>query len=1498
MDTTSLGSQGDFPSDYPSLASEPSAVSRNDVDSSSSESEARIRENKLQKAKDDRVKKSKKCWKILQKSVHSAINIVQDSEIEEISINHGVHHERSISHAKPIQHVIYNPKTMEYISLDGLCLRIFLKDGKKKSSVTPIDPFDRLIYAAPNNLYVGWNNGGTKMQLLDSALDVVSCTTAPGRILCAIYNEHTNEIIASGQGFITVWVFRYGGRYLLPKKTIKDGMTSEDEFNILALEQTPSKAQRLFAAEHTTIKVFNLREGKLLSTQTQLHVRKITAMIFFNPLKFLVTGSKDGSIKVWDDQWHLQLVFVGHSGPVTSVMPFPYGPHVISSSLDCTIRVWSLETCDQVDKVDTAEPVMGLDTQINRGHFFSYGGTRADLWTVRNIHNLHSIIGHTVFSMQATSHPQYPIRNVLLCNDSSVRIMSPTTGDIITSLLMPIQKRLVDAAYAIAEDVVFAVFANGHIIKADTSTNPCTVMAEWKSWTGPESCNYLLVYEYVITDDFEKDTWAGMKRAIVTRSIHDQSSGDASVNRTLLLGGRKDGCICVFNWETGAIDFKIEAHGTKGVLSMVASSKTDQLISSGLDNVIKIWRLFPYAQESLAPLMSFYCAHLPIYMSVMKKKLAVAFQEHITATYSVVLYNISDKDRYDHPPTDDHMDSITGLTTCPKMKFVASSSQDGTIHIWNEFNHLVRQLKLSETPHSLCFCSERGDLLVGIGKHIHKINYQSYMPVIYQQRLITKHFRTMPKEDALPYNESHLMMLKRDDQKRLRAARASFKYTHFVDVLTTEENDELMDEKQIKEQAYAKLEERELELAMLRNGQLKPTRKKKKPTPKTQREAFNKYLALFYNRPDIEVPKDEDFEKELREKERQKKLEDEGLTKWRPEVEPVGFFPDKALAIRDKTQITLRPDGFVPNSILVRLIWPQTAIETQREKKKYTPPEITEFYDSIAKPKPVKRKQEDEDGYQDRTLILDSDEDEELVELESEAPSAFMQKMQAEMKKPPTPLPVEEPEERPVTPKKGSLPKQQKPRKAIVKHVSAAPVPNPPTPPKVIRERKPSVVGQPSALTIPHPPAEPIRAQKPESPGILPYFITQFKGEGWFDSHFPDCSVENMPGPWEVGSFVNLLLGIMKTGSFVDKAGVAKALIHLHKEEGLLDLEGIYKTVYDLLNPRIIEGGDATSPPSCENPDEKMFLQMAIQLLHFLGVHDLKFFTETLVQLLEGDKDLRTLILSLLRKAGLNDPTGQLVKEVDGWDIWNIDKDRANQLRRMSQEWLVRQKSKFSIHLEMSIETLKKGHQLHGQLSGSAGLGSSTGGRASILKRGGTGTNTVISAMLICHVAVVFNDEYDPDMLQKISYMEAINHFCEMTSEREVPRGELPPPMPKERHVSPEGVKNTVLVLPKIIGEQRLVRLGETHVSRCRGERETALADMSLPPIIARGWLAAPGQLYGFPPVINLPMKSLLMNPFPTQDELLLQKQSTALLMLHTSQKYFIHTRSYVSDLI
>ena len=64
------------------------------------------------------------------------------------------------------------------------------------------------------------------------------------------------------------------------------------------------------------------------------------------------------------------------------------------------------------------------------------------------------------------------------------------------------------------------------------------------------------------------------------------------------------------------------------------------------DNVIKVWRLFPYATEALSPMMSFYCSQTPLHMCIMTGKLGVAFHEHASATYSVVVYNLTNKCKY------------------------------------------------------------------------------------------------------------------------------------------------------------------------------------------------------------------------------------------------------------------------------------------------------------------------------------------------------------------------------------------------------------------------------------------------------------------------------------------------------------------------------------------------------------------------------------------------------------------------------------------------------------------------------------------------------------------------------------------------------------------------------------------------------------------------------------------------------------------------------------
>lgn len=63
------------------------------------------------------------------------------------------------------------------------------------------------------------------------------------------------------------------------------------------------------------------------------------------------------------------------------------------------------------------------------------------------------------------------------------------------------------------------------------------------------------MYEYV--PDFKSDAWAAFKRGLATNTIGDNSS-QTSRAKTILLGGRKDGHICVFDWENGRVIFSID----------------------------------------------------------------------------------------------------------------------------------------------------------------------------------------------------------------------------------------------------------------------------------------------------------------------------------------------------------------------------------------------------------------------------------------------------------------------------------------------------------------------------------------------------------------------------------------------------------------------------------------------------------------------------------------------------------------------------------------------------------------------------------------------------------------------------------------------------------------------------------------------------------------------------------------------------------------------------
>ena len=56
------------------------------------------------------------------------------------------------------------------------------------------------------------------------------------------------------------------------------------------------------------------------------------------------------TVKVWDSSWGLCCSLVGHQAAVTSLAPYPYGPMILSGSLDCSLCVWNLNTQDEVER--------------------------------------------------------------------------------------------------------------------------------------------------------------------------------------------------------------------------------------------------------------------------------------------------------------------------------------------------------------------------------------------------------------------------------------------------------------------------------------------------------------------------------------------------------------------------------------------------------------------------------------------------------------------------------------------------------------------------------------------------------------------------------------------------------------------------------------------------------------------------------------------------------------------------------------------------------------------------------------------------------------------------------------------------------------------------------------------------------------------------------------------------------------------------------------------
>ncbi|BFZ13069.1 hypothetical protein BsWGS_16108 [Bradybaena similaris] len=1515
----------------------------------------------LQRKQFDVRKRAQHHWALLRESVRSVKKAAEEAEIRELEIAHGIHRERSLNHPQQITQVLFIPEHKSYLTCDGDHFCFFDDGGHKQGSFQATENINRVVFSSQTNQFVGYMCGQEHLYLMTKDFVIGTQCKAVGKILMATYNNSTGELITVGPHFITFWMFRFGARYLIPRKTITTDFGESNMFFTMVLEEATDQTQKILFAYEDGVVVYNIFCGTEVSHRKYLHSQRLTAMTFFNPYKYVITGSADGCIKVWDEDWKIKMVFVGHSKQVNFLKIYPYGPAFISASLDCTLRVWNMDTCDEIDKTVIDDPIQGIDTQMDYDVFYTYSGNRVDLWKLQHLYYIHTHIGYKVNNIKVTSHPLFPQRAVVLCRDSSVHIICPANGEVITSMLMKQSEGLADAAYAIAEDTIFAVMSSGDIVKGVTNKNPCEIVARWKCSNSEGACNCLLVYEYLVDLSGNSDVFT-LAKHVTQRNKARGGRQKLSKNRTLLLGGRKDGYICVIDWLTGRVTFKAEAHGSKGVLSMIANSRSDQLISAGMDNVIKVWRVYPFAQEALAPLMSFYCAQCPSFMTTIKLSLGIAFQNLSTATFSIVLYSLADRNRFDHNPDDDHMDRITGLSSCPRMKLYASSSIDGTVRIWSENNTLLRVLRLNTAIHSIAFCSAQGDLLVGIDNHLFHIPHTKFLPKSYKRKQACMKFLPVKTEQPLSYDESQLNLMDKDDVLRLKNSHASFRHTCKTGISSHEKHTVNRQESMYKDETFELLELREKELKLIRDGVLK-AKHKPKSTKETQDTAFREYMKMYYNRQRQQLPLDDNYSettllKKFREEAQSVKRELTYLEKA-----PFGFFMELGQKLLEKNPGSLQhcgypsaPSGFLPNSVIVKLLHP---IPEQKEELKdqtpYKPPELTSKQlaeiQSLYKRQGTGQDSEDLDLTFSRSVTY-SEEDHlsrllevELVSVEEKreedkssnvsilpeksfikkldvAASKTVQRTQnVKRQRKKTDLQSENVNEDAVTSSELGLSEKSalmsklqaiinKPSSKLESHESSDNLPKPaPVPEKTKHVQQTPLKPVAKLISRPEanlPAATPPRSPSPPVPSTpLPSFITLFVTSEWFHKFFPSCNQNTLPKPWNSDNFISMIYKLIRIADWGDKVNVTDAILYVYAEEGLSEsvIVNVARTLVAVLNHH-------TSPPVCSVTEQKVFILSALKALATLMIKEKDVVVELLVQFLIGDTDVRSAVLDAVMNLGLADPHRQLQKELDSWDIWSIEEARLRkQLHDMCNEWLDRWMTSYKIRIQDSVDLLNQGHSLHGCISSKKSKQArptereaSVSSQSAVKIRPPTITDVTSdkqrSSVANGSVTVIIDNLHGTSVLQSVSYLDAITYFCEIMTEKELEALKKGQTLKRKQEDGKLEFENTVVVLPRILKKPALVRLGEMHTSQCRPERETCLhTGFHLPPITMRGRHPAPGDLASFVSCINLPMKTVYLNPFATTaEETDSHINQPILITLKSSQKYFIPSHSYVSN--
>ncbi|XP_067306393.1 WD repeat-containing protein 97 [Pseudorasbora parva] len=650
------------------------------------------------------------------------------------ALRHGLRHVLHLSCKDPVCHMTCGEGAAGFASLHSSGhVHFYYPNGhfRDPSFCLPLIHYAGLTSTHLPGRLIGWGPGAI-LTILDAELNPLVHAVEPMDVRVCKILEHSNELVTAGMGNVCVWCLTH----LICRRRVVEGL-GRLVFTHLAL--VPSRTQhglRGLAAYGQSVAVLDLTKGCIMEHKKNLHLREITGMVYC-PLRDIVVTASDMTIRVWGLDWELQMAFVGHTALVTSLVLCPVSGLLLSSSLDGTLRCWRLEVGDQVQTLSIpngCSPPLLMGGPDSAGIFFSYSTNSVDFWTFNCLYNLHcrldGFLGGPVRQiLTPPSPPSFQSCVVCIHGNSNVTVVAAETGAVLTRFQANGKVRCAD--YCVPKERLLVLTEDGVVSIASTLTNPVTILDEWHGiehwdWSGGQvAANIgrvccMVLYSDVKDTQSEQDEWRSLQRqrAQMPNKIK---------NRFLVILGHCGGCLSVLNMLSGKVQFRTSAHNNQNISSMQAYPSSGYLLTAGEDKSLVVWRVFPCAQQCLSLHFSMLCDLPPILLALLGTKLTFYLQDPENKTYSLVQYSLESQSRSDQQPNEEHHNKITGLCACYQLSVFASSSQDGTVRIWDMKNRLLRILELNAEPECLAYC-EGGDLLLGITGDLYRIPHTQLLP--------------------------------------------------------------------------------------------------------------------------------------------------------------------------------------------------------------------------------------------------------------------------------------------------------------------------------------------------------------------------------------------------------------------------------------------------------------------------------------------------------------------------------------------------------------------------------------------------------------------------------------------------------------------------------------------------------------------------------------------------------------------------------------------------